>query len=91
MFSIAQVRFQDKRMFPRRNCRWPGLLKTGNSHRPCVVDDIGAGGCRLVVKIKELQLDERVVVEVASKQLRFHGEIAWMRGDEVGIQFLFMD
>jgi len=81
----------DARKFPRRRSNWAALLKHGESHRQCLVEDISAGGCRVAAKTRGMAFNDRVVIEVHSKKLRFHGEIRWIREGEAGIEFLFMD
>ncbi|TYC63356.1 PilZ domain-containing protein [Rhodobacterales bacterium] len=91
LYSAKLRTFEDARDFPRKQCKWPGLLKHNDMHRPCVVEDISAGGCRIAVKSKGLARYDRVVIEVESHKLRFHGEVRWIHLDEAGIEFLFMD
>lgn len=91
MISPAQKLLEEARIFPRKHCKWPGILKHENIHQPCIVEDISAGGCRVATKSKGLVSNARVVLEVESKKLRFHGEIRWIRTDEIGIEFLYMD
>lgn len=91
MVSPVQKLLEEARLFPRKNCKWPGILKFDNLHQPCVVEDISAGGCRVQTKTKRLKLDAVVILEVESRKLRFHGEIRWTRTDEAGIEFLFQD
>ncbi|WP_305985038.1 PilZ domain-containing protein [Roseibium sp. MMSF_3544] len=91
MYSSAQKLLEEARIFPRKRCKWPGILKHNNSHRPCVVEDISAGGCRIATKTKDLAQNDAVIVEVESRKLRFHGEIRWIRTDEAGIEFLYQD
>jgi len=83
--------FTDARKFPRRRCTWSALLKHGVSHRQCLIEDISAGGCRVATKTRGLTCNDRVIIEVHSKKLRFHGEVRWIREGEAGIEFLFMD
>ncbi len=82
---------EEVRDFPRKRCKWSGLFKHGGTQRPCVVEDISAGGCRVAVKSKGLEPKDRVIIEIESRKLRFHGEIRWIRTDEAGVEFLFMD
>ncbi|MBN9669990.1 PilZ domain-containing protein [Roseibium aggregatum] len=88
---LAHKLLEEARDFPRKHCSWPGVLKHEGVHRPCVVEDISAGGCRVAVKSKGLTFNDKVVIEVESRKLRFHGEIRWIRLDEAGVEFLFMD
>ncbi|WP_150495281.1 PilZ domain-containing protein [Roseibium aquae] len=89
--TVDAALLTDARKFPRRRCSWAALLKHGSTHRHCIVEDISAGGCRVATKTKGLAYDDRVIIEVASKMLRFHGEVRWIREGEAGIEFLFMD
>ncbi|MBO6893779.1 MAG: PilZ domain-containing protein [Roseibium sp.] len=91
MFSLARVFIQDKRTFPRRRTRWQGILKHDESHRPCIVEDISVGGCRIAVNTKDMKFRDRVVIEIESQKLRFHGEVRWTKNDEAGVEFLYMD
>ncbi|MCV0425616.1 MAG: PilZ domain-containing protein [Roseibium sp.] len=79
------------RTFPRKRCKWKGILKFEDTHRPCVVEDIGVGGCRVAVNTKDLELKSRIVIEIESQKLRFHGEIRWTKNEEAGVEFLYMD
>ena len=91
MFSATQKLREEARVFPRRRCKWPGLLKQDDIHRPCVVEDISVGGCRLATNTKGLEAGQRVTIEVESRKLRFYAEIRWVRNDETGVEFLYMD
>ncbi|WP_420336761.1 PilZ domain-containing protein [Roseibium sp.] len=91
MLPPTQKLLEETRIFPRKRCKWPGILKFENSHQPCVVEDISAGGCRIATKTKGLTHNEKIVLEVESKKLRFHGEVRWIRTDEAGIEFLYQD
>ncbi len=91
MVSPVQKLLEEARIFPRKNCKWPGILRLEKIHQPCVVEDISAGGCRIATKTKNLKQKAKVVLEVESKKLRFHGEIRWTRTDEAGIEFLYQD
>lgn len=91
MVSAAQKLLEEARVFPRRRCKWPGLLKQDATHRPCVVEDISVGGCRLATNTKDLKPGQRVTIEIESRKLRFYGEIRWVRDGETGIEFLYMD
>jgi len=88
---LAYKLLEEARDFPRKHCSWPGVLKLQGKHRPCVVEDISAGGCRIAVKSKDLKYNDKVVIEIESRKLSFHGEIRWTRLDEAGVEFLFMD
>lgn len=83
--------FEDLRNYPRRTCRWPGILKAPDRNRSCVLEDISAGGCRIALNTADLACGTKVTVEVASQKLNFHGEIRWVRFGEAGIEFYFMD
>jgi|GEM_PF-2126462 len=91
LYLSKQKLLEEAREFPRKRCKWQGLLKHNETHRPCTVEDISAGGCRVAVKSKGLKLNDKVTIEVESRKLRFHGEVRWVRLDEAGIEFLFMD
>ncbi|WP_299471499.1 PilZ domain-containing protein [uncultured Roseibium sp.] len=91
MNSSVQKLREEARIFPRKRCKWPGILKLDKEHQPCVVEDISAGGCRIATKTKGLKPKAKIVLEVESRKLRFHGEIRWVRTDELGIEFLYQD
>ena len=92
MTAFSDIKLlQEARDFPRRRCKWPGLLKQSGVHRPCVIEDISAGGCRLAVKSKGLVHNDRIVIEIEERGLRFHGQVRWLRSSEIGVEFLFMD
>ncbi len=91
VISPTQKLLEETRIFPRKRCKWPGILKFEKSHQPCVVEDISAGGCRIATKTKGLKSNQKIVLEVESKMLRFHGEVRWIRTDEAGIEFLYQD
>ncbi|MEM9633252.1 MAG: PilZ domain-containing protein [Pseudomonadota bacterium] len=91
MFPAARISLEDMRTFPRKRCKWKGILKFQDTHRPCVVEDISVGGCRVAVNTKDLKQREKVTIEIESRKLRFHGEVRWARLDEAGIEFLYMD
>ena len=91
MASTTRVLHEDMRTFPRKRCKWKGILKVQKTHRPCLVEDISAGGCRVAVNTKDLELRDTVVIEIESQKLRFHGELRWLRLDEAGVEFFFMD
>lgn len=91
MYSSKQKLLEEARIFPRKRCKWPGLLKQEGAHRPCVVEDISVGGCRLATNTKGLEPGQRVTIEVESRRLRFYAEIRWIRSGETGVEFLYMD
>jgi len=82
---------EEARVFPRRNCKWTGILKQDMNHRPCTVEDISVGGCRLATNTKDLEPKQRITIEIESRKLRFYGEIRWVRSGETGVEFLYMD
>ncbi|MEE4012445.1 PilZ domain-containing protein [Roseibium sp. FZY0029] len=91
MFSSAQKLLEEARIFPRKRCKWPGLLKQEATHRPCVVEDISVGGCRIATNTKGLVQNQRITIEIESRKLRFYGEVRWIRSGEAGVEFLYMD
>jgi len=82
---------EEARVFPRRRCKWPGILKQEATHRPCVVEDISVGGCRVATNTKDLKPKQRITIEIESRKLRFYGELRWVRSGEAGVEFLYMD
>jgi predicted SPOUT superfamily RNA methylase MTH1 len=91
LISAKQKLLEEARVFPRRRCKWHGLLKQEDTHRPCVVEDISVGGCRIATNSKDLEPGQRVTVEIESRKLRFYGELRWVRAGEAGVEFLYMD
>ncbi|MEJ8474091.1 PilZ domain-containing protein [Roseibium algae] len=83
--------FEDLRLFPRKNCRWPAVMKAPDRHYSCVLEDISAGGCRIALNTSGIPVGIVITLVVPSKKLNFHGEIRWVRFGEAGIEFHFMD
>lgn len=77
----------ENRSFQRHSCQWPALLIVREVYRPCVIEDIGKGGCGIKVKSATVQPGDTVVIRVASRKISFEGRVTWARGDEAGIKF----
>lgn len=78
----------ENRNFARHKCHWPAVLMTETFNHSCIIEDIGIGGCRLLVNTCNVSPGMEVTVQVPMRDLVFRGLVVWSNYEEAGLKFI---
>ncbi len=77
----------ENRTYKRKQCHWSAVLLTDGFHRSCMIEDIGNGGCRLLINTGHIDPGMPIKINVPDRKLTFTGTVVWAHCEEAGIRF----